>query len=182
MAVIETARLRLRPFASGDVAEVFAHFGDPEIRRWLPRAPHPYRLENAATFVASRADAERRGAEVSRVIELDGALVGAIGWRMTDHWDGLPEGTPNVGFWLAKNLWGRGYMTEAARAVCAHLFDDLGHVLIASGAFEANVASLAIQARLGFRPVSRAVMFAPIEGRELPLVRTSLARDAFARG
>lgn len=181
MTVIETPRLRLRPYVAADAEAVHALFGDPEVRRWLPRAPNPYRQDDASAFIGSRAAAEAKGDEVSRAIERDGVLVGAIGWRTTDRWEGIPAGTPNLGFWIAKHLWGQGYMTEAARAICAHLFDDRGHAMIASGAFEANVASLAVQKRLGFREVSRSVLHAPIEGRDLPLVRTLLRPGEFAR-
>ena len=59
-------------------------------------------------------------------------------------------GDAELGYWIAEKRWGRGYATEAARALLATAA-GLGHRRIVSGHFTDNPASGAVLAKLGFR-------------------------------
>lgn len=74
--IIETARLRLRPFSLQDVEAVLSYAADPEWARYLP-VPQPYTKENAEQFIAGQIllDPERH---LSWAIEHAGAVRGGI--------------------------------------------------------------------------------------------------------
>src|SRR5262249_41997486 len=60
------------------------------------------------------------------------------------------EEPPEIGCWLGVPFWGRGYATEAARAVIDYAFDDLGYDVMAGGARGSNPASRRVLGKCGF--------------------------------
>jgi RimJ/RimL family protein N-acetyltransferase len=54
-----------------------------------------------------------------------------------------------IGWRLARRCWGRGYATEAARAVLADAFERMGRDEIVSFTVPANVRSTAVMKRIG---------------------------------
>lgn len=132
IADIITDRLTLRAPALRDADAVTAVLQDDAVERWLTNPPYPYTLKDAEDFIGLD------HAGTVRFIEDDGGLCGCVSLR-----DGL-------GYWLARDRWGRGYMTEAARAVVAHRFKT-SDADIRSGYVVGNVASRRILEGLGFR-------------------------------
>ena len=55
-----------------------------------------------------------------------------------------------LGYWLGKPFWGRGYMPEAAREILRNGFEDLGMNAIWCGYYEGNQKSKRVQEKLGF--------------------------------
>lgn len=133
-AVIKTARLTLRPLSDADEKNVVAGIGDYGIACWLTTAPHPYRPEDFHSFLGT--------ARPGKVWAIDdgGGCCGAIGLD------------PTLGYWLARRVWGRGYATEAARAVLAVHFADPASGSVHSGCFAGNSASRNVLTKLGFQP------------------------------
>ncbi len=116
--MIRTPRLLLRRLSDRDAEPLYALFNDWEVLRWLSTPPWPYTLDDARVFVAERLQDARTFA-----VTLDGALIGCVDARTFTpaYIEAAPPG-PNLGYWLGRPFWGRGYMTEAARAFLAHLF------------------------------------------------------------
>lgn len=117
----ETGRLLLlRPRAS-DAPEIFARYAsDPDVTRYLSWPTHQT-LADTEAFVAfsDRQWAERQvGPYLIRSRE-DHQLIGSTGLDV----DG--DGRAATGYVIAKDAWGRGYATEALRAMVA-LAGDLG--------------------------------------------------------
>ncbi len=109
---LETARLRLRPFAEGDWRAMHEHFGDAEAtRHTFGRA-----LTEAGTWRAVASMAGHwllRGYGPYAVEEKEGGdLVGTVGPWYPLEW---PE--REIKWALLRRCWGRGYAAEAARAV-----------------------------------------------------------------
>src|SRR5438046_1566786 len=81
------------------------------------RRPHPYSVEDAETFIAQ---ASRDDGEIHFFITLpDDRIIGACGIGTPDR-----KG-PELGYWLGVRYWGKGYATEAARALIDHAFTEL---------------------------------------------------------
>jgi RimJ/RimL family protein N-acetyltransferase len=141
-----TERLLLRPGWSQDAPELFARIGDERIVRNLATAPWPYRPEDAEAWLAT----ERRASEPSLLIFHfeKGAprLAGAIGFGRR------PTGENEFGYWIARPYWGRGYATEAGRAVLAAARHGLRVRQLDAGHFLDNPASGRVLEKLGFRP------------------------------
>src|SRR4051794_24939379 len=140
--VLETERLVLRRPTLADVKAITALISDLRVSINLRRVPHPYFEEHAIEFVRSLADEIRN---TVFLIEAEAAPVGVVGvdWRHPD--------APELGYWLGVDYWGRGYGTEAARAVIDSTFEEFCIDTLFSGARVANPASRNILEKCGFQ-------------------------------
>ncbi len=55
-----------------------------------------------------------------------------------------------LGYWLGRPFWGRGYMPEAAAALLRRGFETLGMTTVWCGYYEGNDKSRRVQEKLGF--------------------------------
>jgi RimJ/RimL family protein N-acetyltransferase len=62
---------------------------------------------------------------------------------------------PELGYWLGRDYWGKGYATEAGRRVIRHAFEDLGSKAVWCCYYEGNERSKRVQEKLGFSYVRR---------------------------
>jgi RimJ/RimL family protein N-acetyltransferase len=147
-----TERLLLRPGWSQDAADLHRAIGDERIVRNLATAPWPYTFADAESFLAT----ERKMSEPSLLIFrcTNGApeLIGGIGFGRR------PTGETEFGYWLARRHWGRGYATEAGRALLATARHGLRVKRLDAGHFLDNPASGRVLEKLGFKPTG---MIAP---------------------
>ena len=139
--------------------------------KWLSRAPHPYHRQDALDWIARNA-APKPPDQTGFVLDQGDGLIGSIGFRPVD-------GTPDVGYWLARPCWGKGLMSEAAEAAIAWLFDVTEHEQIRSGIFDGNAASLRIQEKLGFKVTGHRTLHCLAQGADLPHTDTLLTRQRF---
>ncbi len=143
--VIETERLMLRRPTAADVVSIATLANDRRIAEMTRRLPHPYRAEHAAIFVASLASSATHGGDAVYLIEHLHTPVGMVGidWRDAT--------APELGYWLGCEHWGRGFGTEAARAVIDDVFADTDMEHIVASARVANPASRNILEKCGFQ-------------------------------
>jgi RimJ/RimL family protein N-acetyltransferase len=145
LIVLETARLRLRRFRPGDADELARWFADDDFVRYLGEL----RTRDDAVAMIERADAhwQEHGFGPLAVEERgSGQLIGRSGPAYHRMWPDDPE----VGWWIAPALQGRGLATEAG-AASVEWTRGLGFARIVSIALEANVASRRVMEKLGFR-------------------------------
>lgn len=147
-----TERLLLRPGWSEDAPALYQAICDEGIVRNLARAPWPYRFEDAETFL-TREPASAREARCLIFLRTRAApqLVGGVGFGRMD------DGELEFGYWIARPFWGRGYATEAGRAIIGVARDALRLRKLAAGHFLDNPASGRVLAKLGFRPTGAIV-------------------------
>jgi RimJ/RimL family protein N-acetyltransferase len=110
--VLETARLRLRTPRSEDAKPIFeAYAQDPAVTRYLVWLPHRS-IKTTEGFIADCIEQWAKAFAFPYVITLktDARLIGMIELRPDRH-------GANIGYVLAKEYWGQGFMTEAARCV-----------------------------------------------------------------
>jgi RimJ/RimL family protein N-acetyltransferase len=139
--VLETERLTLRAPRLRDAKAIARLAGDRRVAENTARVPHPYRIDDAEQFIAA---VNRADGEATFVIALNGEVIGACGVEARD-------GGAEIGYWLGVPSWGRGYATEAVRAVIDHAFGDLGHAALAAGARISNPASRRVLEKCGFQ-------------------------------
>ncbi len=141
-----TERLLLRPGWSEDVPALYDAIREERIVRNLAQAPWPYTLADAETFIGR----ERRAGEPASLVFLrtDGAprLIGSAGLGR------MPSGEIELGYWIAPEYWGRGFATEAARAVIDNAKHSLRVTRLSAGHFLDNPASGRVLEKLGFTP------------------------------
>jgi RimJ/RimL family protein N-acetyltransferase len=115
------------------------------------RIPWPYALGDAESFLA---DPRPEGGLFCLILSHEGrdggapALVGGIGVRPAERGDEL-------GYWLTPDAWGRGYATEAGRAVLGMARHALGCRRLVASHYVDNPASGRVLRKLGFRPTGR---------------------------
>ena len=164
-----TKRLTLRPAWPEDAAALVQAIGHDAVIRMLLRVPHPYRLADAEAFCAS----PRRHDEARFVIVAHDrgapALIGGIG--ISEH-----EGAPHLGYWLTPSAWGRGYATEAGRAVVDMARHALPLQRLDAWHFADNPASGAVLRKLGFRCTGQALVKTSA-GRREPAAAIGYALD-----
>jgi RimJ/RimL family protein N-acetyltransferase len=180
---VRTRRLHLRPPRESDADRLYALFNNWEVMRWLSSPPWPYALDDARAFVRSRAKGE--GGALGGAITLGGELIGIADVIVKPASAIQRERGYSLGYWLGQPYWGHGFMTEAARALLAHVFATISDDTIFSGAFAGNAASLRIQQKLGFVRDGEGMFFSNPHRKDVLHVNTSLTRrrfDAFGAG
>ncbi len=139
---VETSRLRLRAIAASDWPAIFAYMSDPRVTAFLP--------EGVLDETASRSFAETRSGEDGGAVAVIEKASGHMIGHMPFHpW--LAPQTHEIGWAFHREHQGKGYATEAARALLAHAFDVLkAHRVIATCQPE-NSASWRVAEKLGLR-------------------------------
>ncbi|WP_242182515.1 GNAT family N-acetyltransferase [Sphingomonas sp. CARO-RG-8B-R24-01] len=139
-----TPRLTLRPGWPEDAPALVEAIAHESVCTMLARAPWPYTLEDAEAYLAlPRDDHSPR----MLILAHDGArpgLVGGIGLTQD-------ESGHEFGYWLTPDAWGRGYATEAGRAVIDIARHALGLRHVHAGHFHDNPGSGRVLRKLGFR-------------------------------
>jgi RimJ/RimL family protein N-acetyltransferase len=153
---IETERLLLRPLTSADADGLLAYRSRPEIWPHLPgepwdRAKVDERLAGvlANTVLTDEDQALGLGVELRETGDLVGDVT--LFYRSREHLGG------EVGWVFNPDFGGRGYATEAGRAMLGLGFDGLGLHRIVARVDERNVPSANVARRLGMRQEARLV-------------------------
>ncbi|MCY4113186.1 MAG: GNAT family N-acetyltransferase [Chloroflexi bacterium] len=142
---IQTPRLHLRRYRLSDAEDVFAYAHDPEWARFLPGVPQPYERQHADQFVASHVLKDWR-TESHWALEHEGRVVGRVGMTPAHR-----HRRAELGYELARWLWGRGLMTEAASAVIDEAFRKLPLRKVLARAIAANIGSTRVMEKVGMR-------------------------------
>jgi RimJ/RimL family protein N-acetyltransferase len=144
MPTLETERLLLRPLTNDDLDELAAIVADPEVQRFIGGGVHD-RAAAWRQMAIFRGHDALRGFSQNAVVERStGRLVGRAGLWLPEGWPGL-----EVGWVLARDVWGRGYATEAGCAWRDWAFDVLGADDLISVIHPDNIASMRVAERIG---------------------------------
>lgn len=140
-------RVRLRAITAADVPALYALFSDPEVMRYWSRPPFTH-LAQARKLVRDIQAGYRSGAVVQWAVTADGddALVGTC---TLFHFAPTCR-RAEVGYVLARRLWGQGLMRDALGALLAHAFGELGCNRLEADIDPANAASARLLEALGF--------------------------------
>jgi RimJ/RimL family protein N-acetyltransferase len=146
-AKLETDRLLLRQWRDSDLAPYAALNADAIVMEFFPRPLD--RAESDASAARIQDHFARHGfglwaVEVPGVAE----FIGFVGLSVP-AFDARFTPCVEVGWRLAREFWGRGYATEAARAALDFGFHDLGLVEVVSFTVPANLRSRAVMERIG---------------------------------
>jgi RimJ/RimL family protein N-acetyltransferase len=172
---LTTERLVLCPVTAADHPALLAHWALPDVRRFLFDGAALSAAEVSETIEESARDfaaggygiwlirehgrADVAGPELASRELAGPELAGTVGLRPLDD-TGL-----EIFYSLAPGSWGRGYATEAARAVLGHALGTLGLPEVLAEVDEGNTASVAVVKRLGMVP------YAVVPGELGPMTR-----------
>lgn len=143
-AILETARLRLRPYREDDIPELLPLIGTREVAATTLRIAHPYTEDDAKAFLALAQEPDKIWLAIT--LRDDGRQIGGIGLRLSEQ-----HQHAELGYWLGVPYWGRGYATEAAQEMLRYGFEDLGLHRIFASHFKHNPTSGRVLAKVGMR-------------------------------
>lgn len=142
--VIETRRLTLRAPEPRDLSRLAQLADDPGVARMTLRMPSPYRLNDAEAFMAQVAAQDPRSAATYLIEHEDAGPVGVIG--LFEDGDLSPE----VGYWIGRPYWGRGFATEALEGALGWAAKRWKRRALVAGHFADNPASGRVLEKAGF--------------------------------
>ncbi|HZL99458.1 MAG TPA: GNAT family N-acetyltransferase, partial [Planctomycetota bacterium] len=142
-------RVVLRPFVLADASDVQRLAGERDIAATTALIPHPYEDGMAEAWIATHADRFARDEAATFAVTLGatGELLGAISLQIRRE-----HARAELGYWIGKPYWGRGYCTEAGGLVLRFAFEELRLARVFAAHFKSNEASGRVLQRLGLRP------------------------------
>ena len=145
--IFTTKRLILRPWEESDAQSLFQYASDPDVGPIAGWPPHQS-VEKSLDVIRHVFN----GDECYAICKRDShEAIGAIELKLNGHTDMTERDDEcELGYWLAKPYWGRGYMPEAGRELIRHAFEDLDMKTIWCGYYDGNTKSLRVQEKLGF--------------------------------
>ena len=144
---LETERLLLRRWEESDAESLYEYARDPAvgpIAGWPPHESAEESLQVIKTVFT--------GPACFAICEKDsGKAIGAIELKLNGHTDMTERDDEcELGYWLGKPFWGKGYMSEAVTALLRHGFETLGMRTIWCGYYDGNERSKKVQEKAGF--------------------------------
>lgn len=139
-----TERLLLRPGWLEDATEVTTRIADEAIVRNLARAPWPYHEDNAREWLAAPRHPRLPNFLVTLPAAGGARIIGSCGMHEEN-------GEIEIGYWIARDWWGQGFATEAARALLS-IARTLGYGRIGACHAVDNPGSGRVLRKVGFKP------------------------------
>lgn len=143
---LKSDRLLLRKLKPSDAEALYRGFRDKDVLRWINRNK-PYERNDAVKFI-SRSNYHWRKKKAfifGIILKETNTLIGDVGIR------NIKDKTASVGYWLSKEYWGKGIMTEALKLVLEFGFKKLKLHRIYGDCFEKNIGSHKVLTKAGFK-------------------------------
>ncbi len=147
---LDTERLRLRRWNAHDRAPFASINADPRVMEHFPSLLEADASDQMIDRIERHFDDHGFGLWAV-VTKADSRFIGFCGLAVPTFVTSFTP-TVEIGWRLAHEQWGRGYATEAARAVLAFGFDTAGLERILSWAVPANQRSIQVMLRIGLGP------------------------------
>ncbi len=110
--------------------------------------PHPYPENGGVEFVKYCQSRWEKGVSFTYAVMDGDDFVGACGVEIDKRGR---EGQPEIGYWIGKPFWGRGYGYAAARAVLTRVFSEQDWQYVIARSLTHNPASIRILEKCGFQ-------------------------------
>ena len=176
--VLVTERLVLRAPRNEDVDAIARLADNLHVAEMLSRMPHPYTKEHAVDFVR-RANAGEIGKCVYAItLAQSGTFIGCCGInyrRSKDEHAPCRKEELEIGYWLGKSYWGKGYATEAAHALVDLVFRATQVEKLYASCRVSNNASRRVIYKSGFQYTNTGMMDSITAGN-VPVERYMLDR------
>ena len=144
---LESERIYLRPVEISDATEEYVGWlNDPEVNRFLESRFVIHTLEGVRSYV-KRVGKDQNNVFLAIIRKEDGKHIGNIKLGSIDWYHKVGD----IGILIGdKKSWGKGYATEAIRALESYAFGTLNLHKLTAGAYENNVGSIKAFLKLGF--------------------------------
>ena len=160
MTEIHTDRLILRnTISEQEKISLVSQVGDWEVVKWLANVPYPYTYDDLEDYLLI-SDSN----QFDLNIFLGNQLIGRVGLTF----DG--DNYYDLGYWIGKDYWGKGYATESSKKLLEYVLDKLDSPKIKSGYFVDNFSSWNVLKKLGFKEVRVEKRYSVSNKKEMDLM------------
>jgi RimJ/RimL family protein N-acetyltransferase len=176
-APIETRRLILRPPAADDLVAVCRLVNDPVIARHTGFIRYPYPPISAWQWLESAWRVKGGRQQMPYLLTLRSnprVIAGAAGITLRQG-----GGAPSIGYWVARAHRGRGFATEASRALISALFSKTDVPAVAATARTVNIASQRVLMAAGMTKVGRGQIKSAQLGSYVPVIAFRIDRKSW---
>ncbi|MBU8934800.1 MAG: GNAT family N-acetyltransferase [candidate division Zixibacteria bacterium] len=148
LPTLKGSLITLRQLRKSDASSLQRHANDRQVARNLLLLPHPYTIENALVWIRFTHSLVRKGRSYPFGIEdnQSGEIVGMIDLVAINDFHKIAE----LGYWLGRRYWRRGYTSEAVQLILRFGFRQLRLRRIYAHTFDRNQASYALLKKAGF--------------------------------
>lgn len=143
---METSRLLLRPWEDADAGALYKYASDPLVGPAAGWQPHRSEAESLTIIRTVLSEPETYAV----VLKESGEPVGSIGLMTPRTQSGDTSASMELGYWLARPLWGQGLIPEAAAALLERAFTALNCTKLYCAYFEGNSRSARVGEKCGF--------------------------------
>jgi RimJ/RimL family protein N-acetyltransferase len=172
--LVSTERLVLRPPHADDCEEMAELANNINIARMLAHMPHPYAIADARSFI-EKAQKDIGRACIYSITEADSGKLIGVGSLHETRED--PE--PHMGYWIGEPFWGKGYASEAARALVDLYFKVSNRPILLVSARVSNEASKKIIRKCGGKHVRTSMEVHPLLGEKQQLDHFEITRESW---
>jgi RimJ/RimL family protein N-acetyltransferase len=146
---LETGRLILRPVTENDADDIYQNVKDYDIARWLINLPHPYPEDGAIKYIKEATELMKNGLSYELPIRLksSGKMIGVMAVLKVDKKNRNAE----LGYWIAKKHWNKGFATEAGLRALGFGFNVLNLERMYAKCVPDNKASNRVMEKLGMK-------------------------------
>ena len=170
--VIETERLILSQLKEEDLPFVTEYLQDKIFSDVTSNIPYPYTGEHARFWMKmSRESFENNTGYTFAVRNKEGQILGAIGLHDRD------DDKAELGYWMGKPFWNKGYITEAATALIDFGFNELQINKIYATYFLDNPASGRIMEKIGMEKEALLKQHLKKDGKYIDVMMYSILKN-----
>lgn len=176
---LQTERLTLRTIAEEDADELFPLINDPMVLSGLINVPYPYPRSRVMSMIKILRETMRYGEsiETSIILKASSAPIGTCSLRIDRQ-----NEKADIGYWLGKQYWNKGYMTEAIKRLIEFAFTELHLFRLHARCFERNRASARILTKCGMKLEGCARGDALKDGEHLDVLDFGLLASEYFEG
>lgn len=170
--VIETERLILSQLKEEDLPFVTEYLQDKIFSDVTSNIPYPYTGEHAKFWMKmSRESFENNTGYTFAVRNKEGQILGAIGLHDRD------DDKAELGYWMGKPFWNKGYITEAATALIDFGFNELQINKIYATYFLDNPTSGRIMEKIGMEKEALLKQHLKKDGKYIDVMMYSILKN-----
>jgi RimJ/RimL family protein N-acetyltransferase len=175
--MIETRRLRFRPWNEADADTLFKYASDPDVGIRAGWPPHQT-VEESLRVIREFFNNDHTWA---LVLKETGEPIGCMGYLPYGESNiGIGQEDAELGYWIAKPLWNQGLCTEALQAMVDWCFLEKGFQRLWSDFFVDNPASGRVMAKCGFSDTGQTNWLSHLyQGNKKPVKVMRLTREDY---
>lgn len=170
-----TERLIFRAWEENDAADLFALASDLQVGPEAGWPPHKS-VEDSLQIIRNVLQTPETYALIRKE---DNMLIGCAGLKMGKDSCSGKQDEPELGYWIGRQFWGKGYATEAGERLLRHAFEDMNSNAVWCCYYDGNARSKRVQEKLGFTYVRTDPQGDTLLGYTLPEIENVLRKADF---